>query len=73
MNLSQLVAGNEKFLATLLAAAQALLAADVFPIPPDIKVGLIGLIVPMQTWLTANTKPPVPTFPKPTPETLPYA
>lgn len=56
MNLSKLVAGNEKFLVTLLAAAQALLAADVFPLDPAIKTALIGLLVPMQTWLTANTK-----------------
>jgi hypothetical protein len=59
--LSNLVSGQEKFFVTLLGALQALLAADVFPLDPAVKTGLIGLIVPMIAWLTANTKPkPVP-------------
>jgi hypothetical protein len=55
MTVSKLVFGNEKFLVTVLGAVQALLAAGVFPIDPAVNTALIGLIVPLQTWLTANS------------------
>lgn len=53
---TKFVAGQEKFFVTALGALQALLAADVFGLDPSINTGLIGLIVPMIAWLTANTK-----------------
>jgi hypothetical protein len=53
---SRLVAGHEKFLVMILGAFQTLLASNTFGFGPDINQPLIALIVPIQTWLAADTK-----------------
>ncbi len=53
--ISKFVSGYEKFLVTGLGVLQTLLAADTFGLPVDVNRALIGFIVPLQGWLTANT------------------
>jgi hypothetical protein len=56
MNLSRLVAGNEKFL-TLLLGALAVFVQDTTRISdPAIQTLIVALLVAAQGWLTGNTK-----------------